>query len=96
MESGGTRAEGLATSGPRDGVEVWTVCLDCRKPVRLLGRDWHHEDGERHEARPDLGEQPRVEAGHGHAYALAALLDDRSRRSALVLESTGSAGRMER
>ena len=72
-------AEGLATDGPRDGVEVWTVCLDCRLPVRLLGSEWHHENGQRHPARPDMGERPEVVEvpSFGHVYALVDLVRDR-------------------
>jgi hypothetical protein len=74
-------AEGLATNGPRDGVEVWTVCLDCRRPVKLLGTEWHHEHPAGHEAAPDTGQRPKIEdGGYGHVYALVDLVRDRSQR----------------
>jgi hypothetical protein len=39
--------------------EVWTICLECHRPVRLLGDSWHHEQESDHGAVPDIG--PRVE-----------------------------------
>jgi hypothetical protein len=73
-----TAREGLATAGPRDGVEVWTTCWTCAAPVRLLGQDWHHEDGADHPVTPvDDRATPGVRIAH--AYALADLLAARGR-----------------
>ena len=86
MESGGT-TRGLVALGPRDGVEVWTTCSTCAAPVRLLGEVWHHEGPAAHRVEPDREQRPA-----GHAYALAALLEERSRRSAPALVKVHGSG----
>ena len=69
------RVAGIPTTGPRV-VEVWSLCGDCERPTRLLGREWHHQGPSDHPAVLDL-QRPATAA---HAYALADLCRDRRTR----------------